>query len=190
MEGSPLRYDVWIEDALRMVIRNALKHAAREGLPGEHHFYITFRVDDIGVVLPPYLRAQHDEEMTIVLQHQFENLHVDADAFEVTLYFKGKAERLRIPLRAITTFSDPSVNFGLQLKMILADETTAPEDMATEDMADDVMSGEGADVEEFTPMRSGSDNDAGPVPDSDGADAAGEQAKTGEVIALDTFRKK
>ncbi|MAN80189.1 MAG: hypothetical protein CMM77_03435 [Rhodospirillaceae bacterium] len=169
MEDSPLRYDVWIEDALRTVIRNALAHAAREGLPGEHHFYITFRMEDPGVVVPPYLNAQHPEEMTIVIQHQFDNLHVDQDAFEVTLFFKGKGERLRIPFRAITAFSDPSVNFGLQLKMI----TTEHEDDG--ELEDDGVYAE----QEISLDASNSDRT---TDDGDG--------KMGEVIALDTFRKK
>jgi len=169
MEESPLRYDVWIEDALRTVIRNALAHAAREGLPGEHHFYITFRMEDPGVVVPPYLHAQHPEEMTIVIQHQFDNLHVDQDAFEITLFFKGKGERLRVPFRAITAFSDPSVNFGLQLKMITTDEDD-------EDLEDD-----GIYAEQEISLDA-SNSDATTEDDGDG--------KMGEVIALDTFRKK
>ena len=168
MEESPLRYDVWIEDALRTVIRNALAHAAREGLPGEHHFYITFRMEDPGVVVPPYLHAQHPEEMTIVIQHQFDNLHVDQDAFEVTLFFKGKGERLRVPFRAITAFSDPSVNFGLQLKMITTDEDD-------EELEDDGIYAE----QEISLDASNSD-----ATEDDG------DGKMGEVIALDTFRKK
>lgn len=165
MEENPLRYDVWIEDALRTVIRNALALVAREGLPGEHHFYVTFRMEDPGVVVPPYLHAQHPDEMTIVVQHQFDNLHVDQDAFEITLYFKGKAERLRVPFRAITAFSDPSVNFGLQLKMITAEGEEPVED--DEPYPESEISHDASN--------------------SDDADAA---EKMGEVIALDTFRKK
>jgi uncharacterized protein len=173
MNDGPLRYDVWIEDALRTVIRNALAHVAREGLPGEHHFYVTFRMEDPGVVVPPYLLAQHPEEMTIVIQHQFDNLHVDQDAFEITLYFKGKAERLRVPFRAITAFSDPSVNFGLQLKMISAEENEPVEFDENDDVATD-----------FTPGASNSDEaDPARTEESD-------NEKMGEVIALDTFRKK
>lgn len=163
MDDSPLRYDVWIEDALRAVIRNALSQVAREGLPGEHHFYITFRVEDPGVVVPPKLKAQHPDEMTIVIQHQFDNLHVDRDAFEITLYFKGKDERLRVPFRSITAFSDPSVNFGLQLKTIMAGDE--------EDSDDDTPE---------LPTDAGNDGEAEPEVDK----------KTGEVIALDAFRKK
>ncbi|MEK9671728.1 MAG: ClpXP protease specificity-enhancing factor SspB [Rhodospirillaceae bacterium] len=165
MEDSPLRYDVWIEDALRTVIRNALAHVAREGLPGEHHFYVTFRMEDPGVVVPPHLQAQHPDEMTIVIQHQFDNLHVDRDAFEITLYFKGKAERLRVPFRAVTAFSDPSVNFGLQLKMITSEETEPVED-------DQPFEPEGISL------------------DASNSDDKGDGEKTGEVIALDSFRKK
>ncbi len=168
MEESPLRYDVWIEDALRTVIRNALALVARDGLPGDHHFYVTFRMEDPGVVVPPYLHAQHPDEMTIVIQHQFDNLHVDQDAFEITLYFKGKAERLRVPFRAITAFSDPSVNFGLQLKMVTSEEDEPVED-------------DGHHPEQ-APSQDASNND-------DGGGAVDEE-KMGEVIALDTFRKK
>ena len=166
MDDSPLRYDVWIEEALRAVIRNALAHVAREGLPGDHHFYVTFRMADPGVVVPPYLHTQHPDEMTIVIQHQFDNLHVDQDALEITLYFKGKPERLRVPFRAVTAFSDPSVNFGLQLKMISTEEEEAA---AEDEAAEDDLSLDASNTDE-----------AGAEP----------PAKSGEVIALDTFRKK
>ncbi len=177
MEDGPLQYDVWIEDALRSVIRTALGHVAHEGLPGEHHFYITFRVDDPGAVVPPVLRERHPEEMTIVLQHQFDNLHVDQDAFEVTLYFGGKAERLRVPFRTVVAFSDPSVNFGLQLKVVQADDEEAMAEF--EDGAEaPPSSGVNEDNAAAAPSANG---------DSDGDDG---NVKTGEVIALDAFRKK
>ena len=118
MTMDPLRYDKWIEDALRGVIRRVLVQTAVEGLPGDHYFYITFRTKTDGVTLPGNLLAVHPDEMTIVLQHQFDDLVVDEDAFQVTLYFKGKGERLRVPLNAVTAFADPSVNFGLELKTI------------------------------------------------------------------------
>ena len=115
MDDEALRYDLWIEEALRQVIHRALELTAAEGLRGDHHFYITFRTGNPGVVVPPYLRAQHPDEMTIVLQHQFESLTVDSEMFSVVLRFNGKPEKLEIPLEAVTSFADPSVNFGLQL---------------------------------------------------------------------------
>ncbi|MEO5336073.1 MAG: ClpXP protease specificity-enhancing factor SspB [Magnetospirillum sp. WYHS-4] len=117
MTDSGIHYDQWIEEALRGVVRRALSVAVLEGLPGKHHFYVTFDTTAPGVSIAPHLKARYPEEMTIVLQHQFENLEVDDEALTVVLYFGGKAERLYIPLAAMTGFADPSVNFGLQLRM-------------------------------------------------------------------------
>ncbi len=162
MESEPLCYDVWIEEALRRVIERALKLAFEQGLPGDHHFYITFKTRSEGIEIPAYLRVEHPDEMTIVLQHQFENLEIDTEGFSVTLRFKGKPEKLVIPYSAITSFADPSVNFGLQLK-----SSSLEEDENLEDI-----------IDEYVQPRN---NDA---PDSN------EEPKTGEVITLDTFRKK
>jgi len=114
MAQDLFRYDKMVETALRGVARQALTIAARAGLPGDHHFYVTFRSSDPGVVLPPQLLAKFPEEMTIVLQHQFWGLEVGDEAFSVSLSFSGRVERLTIPLAAIISFADPSVKFGLQ----------------------------------------------------------------------------
>ena len=114
MAQDLFRYDKMVETALRGVVREALTIAARDGLPGDHHFYVSFRSSDPGVVLPPQLLAKYPEEMTIVLQHQFWDLEVGDEAFSVSLSFSGRVERLTIPLAAITGFADPSVKFGLQ----------------------------------------------------------------------------
>lgn len=106
-------YGRLVQEALRGVARGALRHAAREGLPGEHHFYVSFRTRAEGVVLPPRVSAQFPDEMTIVLQHQFWNLEVDEPSFSVTLRFGGQPERLTVPFAALTSFVDPSVEFGL-----------------------------------------------------------------------------
>ncbi len=117
-DNDPLRYDHWVEEALRAVIRRALAYTAEFGLPGDHHFYVTFRTDAPNVILPGYLRAQHPQDMTIVLQNQFWDLEVTGDGFSISLRFKGRLERLFIPFEAVTAFADPHVNFGLQLQMI------------------------------------------------------------------------
>jgi hypothetical protein len=109
-------YPKMVETALRGVVREALVRAAREGLPGDHHFYVTFRTRAPGAVVPKYLLAKYPEEMTIVLQHQFRGLEVADDAFSVSVSFQSRWERLTIPLTAVTTFADPSVNFGLQFE--------------------------------------------------------------------------
>ena len=113
---SLLPYDEWTEEALRHVMVRALRHAAANGLPGEHHFYITFRTDHPGTDIPARLRAQYREEMTIVLQHQFWDLTVDeaAGMFSVGLSFGGVASILRIPLAAVSAFADPHVRYGLR----------------------------------------------------------------------------
>src|SRR5688572_15925334 len=105
MTDESLRYDQMVESALRGVVRYALAEAAKRGLPGDHHFYITFRSRAPDVIIPPYLAAQFPDEMTIVLQHQYWDLGVDDTGFWVTLSFKGKNERLQIPFAAVTAFA-------------------------------------------------------------------------------------
>jgi len=171
MDNDPFRYDTWIEEALRGVIRRTLRYAAEDGLPGDHHFYITYRTDAEGVEMPGYLSAEHPDEMTIVLQHQFEDLVVNEDALWVTLRFNGKPERLRIPFDALVSFADPSVNFGLQIKV-----------------------GEGMDAEGGVDFGLGGADNRDDEGDASRRDAAAARPRasdgTGEVIALDTFRKK
>lgn len=119
---SLIPYERWTDDALREVVVRALELAAREGLPGEHHFYITFRTDHPGAKLPGHLKARYPQEMTIVLQHQFEALQVDraADLFTVRLYFGGVPATLVVPFPALTGFADPSVRYGLRFQPVLA----------------------------------------------------------------------
>ena len=113
-------YPKMVEHALRGVMREALARTAREGLPGDHHFYVTFRTHAPGVAIPSHLLGKFPDEMTIVLQHQFRALEVGDDAFSVNLSFQSRSERLRIPFAAVTTFADPSVNFGLQFEVPMA----------------------------------------------------------------------
>src|SRR5689334_15542809 len=116
MSKDLLRYDKMVEQALRGVVREALTRAAKNGLPGSHHFYVTFRTGHPGVSIPDYLVAKYPEEMTIVLEHQFWDLEVDGDLLRVTLSFQNRPERLVVPFGAITAFADPSVKFGLQFQ--------------------------------------------------------------------------
>jgi hypothetical protein len=109
-------YPKMVETALRGVMREALARTAREGLLGDHHFYVTFHTHAPGVGIPTYLLSKFPDEMTIVLQHQFRALEVGEDAFSVNLSFQSRSERLTIPFAAVTTFADPSVNFGLQFE--------------------------------------------------------------------------
>jgi uncharacterized protein len=111
-------YERWTDDALREVVARSLDLAGAQGLPGEHHFYITFRTDHPGTRVPGHLKAKYPQEMTVVLQHQFEALIVDRAAgfFSVRLYFGGVASTLVVPFAALTGFADPSVRYGLRFQ--------------------------------------------------------------------------
>jgi hypothetical protein len=117
---SLLPYDRWMEDALRQVVVRALNRVAAEGLPGQHHFYLTFRTDYPGVVVPARLKAKYPQEMTIVLQHKFDDLVVDeaGRSFGVSLYFGGVRSSLTVPLDAVSAFADPHVQFGLRFGVV------------------------------------------------------------------------
>ncbi len=115
---SLLPYDTWTEEALRHVVVRALAHVGAEGMPGEHHFYVSFRTDRPGVSLPARLLAQYPHEMTIVLQHQFWDLQVDEPGgwFTIGLSFGGIPSTLTVPFNAVTAFADPHVQFGLRFR--------------------------------------------------------------------------
>ena len=166
MSGDPLNYQALTEEALRGVVRQALTTVAQRGLPGQHHFYLTFRTAYPGVQIADALRERHPEEMTIVLQHQFWGLEVMERQFSVTLSFNGQHERLTVPFASVTAFVDPSVQFGLQFSVT---EPTAAPVAALPARAPAVVS----------PPPS-----AEPEPPSDGAGG-----EAGRVVALDAFRK-
>jgi hypothetical protein len=132
---SLLPYDEWMEDSLRGVVLRALNHAATEGLPGRHHFYITFRTDYPGVVLPARLLEKYPQEMTIVLQHQFRDLIADERTrlLGVTLSFGGVSSTLTIPLDAVSAFVDPSIQYGLRFRVKMPEQPPAPEPAAEPD---------------------------------------------------------
>lgn len=160
MSNETLRYDKMIDVALRGVVKQAVREVAEHGLSGDHHFYLTFRTDYPGVEIPAYLKAQYPDEITIVLQYQFYGLDVNDERIVVTLSFNNKHERLRIPVAAITTFADPSVNFALQFQ-------SSFDDAAAE----------------------GAEEEAAPAPAAP-KEEPDEPPKRGEVVALDAFRKK
>jgi uncharacterized protein len=116
---SLLPYEKWIEQALRQVVAQAIEHVAVQGLPGGHHFYITFRTDHPGVEIPQRVRAQYPKEMTIVLQHQFWDLgfNPEAQAIQVGLSFGGVPSKLIIPLDAVVEFADPHIRYGLRFQV-------------------------------------------------------------------------
>jgi hypothetical protein len=163
-----LQYDVMVESALRGVVRQALQQVAHSGLPGEHHFYITFRTEHSGVEMSPDLRAQYPGEMTIVLQYQFWDLDVGAESFSVTLSFNNRSEHLHVPFDAVVAFADPSVRFGLQFDAgESAEEADGTETGAAES--------DGQTAQDTTV--------------SEGASQAGDKEDGTNVVTLDRFRK-
>src|SRR5450755_77037 len=136
MPTDHIRYDLLVQEALRSVVRKVLGDAARNGLPGDHHFYISFKTHAPGVTIPAVMRQKYPDEMTIILQHEFWDLSVTGEGFEVSLSFSRKPERLAIPFAAITGFSDPSVpTFGFKFMVPDIAETIAPSPTANPDLA-------------------------------------------------------
>ncbi|MDR3534339.1 MAG: ClpXP protease specificity-enhancing factor SspB [Rhodopila sp.] len=126
---SLLPYEKWIEQALRHVVAQAIEHVAVQGLPGGHHFYITFRTDHPGIGIPQRVRAQYPKEMTIVLQHQFWDLGFDRESqtINVGLSFGGVPAKLTIPLDAVVEFADPHIRYGLRFQAPEAEAQAEPE---------------------------------------------------------------
>lgn len=137
MRDDILYYPTMIQRALREVPRQALEAVQQHGLPGAHHFYLSFRTDHPEVVIGEDLKQLYPEEMTIVLQHQFRNLEVDREGFSVTLNFGGRPRNLSIPFAALTVFSDPSVEFGLQFVSSEELEAAAFEEPAADEAVPD-----------------------------------------------------
>lgn len=173
MATDHIRYDVLARDALRGVLRHVLTDAAEHGLPGEHHFFITFLSTAEGVKLSPRLLAQYPKEMTIILQHQFWDLTVLEDRFEVGLSFGGVPERLVVPFSSIQNFFDPSVQFGLQFE----------DPDAMEDRADGSLPAVSAPSPAPTALTVREPAAEKPV-------EPGKPGEGAEVVRLDRFRKK
>ena len=128
-----MHYEAMAQEALRGVVKAALKRAAApEGLPGAHHFYITFKTSAPGVAIPPHLKERFPDEMTIVMQHKYWDLKVSEDYFEVGLSFSQVPAHLHIPFSAITAFVDPAVDFALQFH-VDAESGPEPHDRAEND---------------------------------------------------------
>jgi hypothetical protein len=211
MPVDNIRYDLLTQDALRGVIRTVLADAATKGLPGEHHFFITFDTRAEGVRMSTRLKASYPEEMTIVLQHQFWDLAVAEEDFEVGLAFNGIPERLHVPLKAVKAFLDPSVQFGLQFTVepeaggAHAEQAAAPpvpsadrKKPKPEPKLEQTKQGP-AKLEQAKPEQTKSSEHTKPEhkapQDASAAPAKGKKgdaapAPSGEVVRLDRFRKK
>jgi hypothetical protein len=168
MAEDLMRYDQLAQNALRGVVRDALRKVQKTGLPGEHHFYIAFNTRFPGVILSERIAARYPREMTVVLQHQFWNLVVTDELFEVELSFDNIPEKLVVPFNAVKGFLDPSVQFGLQFEVVQADgQKDGMQKPVVESNAPVEAEGERATAE----------------------DATSESGET-KVVSLDAFRKK
>ncbi len=186
--ADQIRYDLLTQQALRGVVRAVLTDAAKKGLPGEHHFYIAFDTKADGVRLSERLRSQYPEEMTIILQHQFWDLIVTEQGFEVGLSFGGIPEKLVIPFEAINGFFDPSVQFGLQFEEVTeGHDHIATPSLGQENSADKKRRRSAPRV----PAKAAADK-ASAKPPAAVAESKPEKAPSGggEVVRLDRFRKK
>jgi uncharacterized protein len=170
MPVDHIRYDILAQAALRGVLRTVLADVAKKGLPGDHHFKITFNTAAPGVTLSERMRGQYPEAMTIVLQHQFWDLIVTDDDFEVGLSFGGVPERIKVPFDAVTAFFDPAVQFGLQFETM---DAKAADDADTAVKKEEPASSKPASLPAPEPE---------PEPDHTSGGA--------EVVRLDRFRKK
>lgn len=129
-------YNEIVENSMRNIVRGVLKKVEKTGLEGEHHFVITFLTGFSGAEIPDYLRLRYPEEITIVIQHQFYGLVVGEDEFKIQLSFSGKYEKITIPYKSITSFSDPSVNFGLKFTQFVGEGSIDEEDEVKEKLED------------------------------------------------------
>jgi uncharacterized protein len=183
MATDLIRYDLLVQDALRSVVRKVLADTARAGLIGEHHFNIAFKTQAPGVVVPPAVKTRFPDEMSIILQHEFWNLVVTQDAFEVNLNFSRKPERLTVPFDSITAFADPSVPFGFKLEPRVSEPASSRVPAA-------------AGKREPPPPAPGKAGPAKTPPQSAAAKSAQRSEKPAEpvgeakVVSIDAFRKK
>src|SRR5262245_18073689 len=196
MAVDHIRYDILALEALRGVVHTVLKDTAKNGLPGEHHFYITFETRADGVRVPPRLLAQFPEVMTIVLQHQFWDLIVSDTGFEVGMSFGGIPERLVVTFAAIKEFVDPSVPFGVKFEPVgepaAADATAAGTPAAAAAPATDPDARPAAEPKQTrtTPAIAAVPQAANPADEASSDDEPHKPDGGGEVVRLDRFSKK
>jgi hypothetical protein len=191
MSTDHIRYDLLVRDALRGVVRRVVSDVAKNGLPGDHHFYISFDTRTPGVRISPRLREQYPEEMTIVLQHQFWDLSADDDILQVGLSFGGVPERLIVPFEALKGFFDPSVQFGLEFEPAAAAEAQS-EDADAAPTRPSVPAAGAPVPASAKPRRGKRESASAPDAPAERPDDGGPIKQDGgaEVVRLDRFRKK
>ena len=189
MAVDHIRYDILAQEALRGVVHTVLKDTAKNGLPGDHHFFITFETHAEGVRLPSRLLAQFPEVMTIVLQHQFWDLIVSDTGFEVGMSFGGIPERLAVTFASIKEFVDPSVPFGVKFESV-AEPPAAAEATAAPAAPPDARPAAEPKQTRTTPAIAAVPQEATPASETPSDDEPDKPDGGGEVVRLDRFRKK
>lgn len=191
-----IRYDVLTQEALRDVIRKVLQEVASSGLPGEHHFFITFRTDHPSVRLSARMRERYPEEMTIVIQHSFWDLKITDTYFEIDLSFDDILERLRVPFSSLKGFFDPHVKFGVQFDAEYLEAANGDVEVTLEDDDD---SGEVENLPQVAQSRDMTQSTKKPKSKSkkkkddnksDSEQGEQETSEGAEIVSLDQFRKK
>lgn len=208
MNGPTINYETLAREALRSVVKSVLNRVAKDGLPGDHHFYVSFHTTAPGVKISNRIRTQYPKEMTIVLQHQYWDLKVEDDYFEVRLSFSNIPELLVIPYSAIKVFFDPSVPYGLQFdqssrpeavedKSAFIDEhwhvNTEPDNIPISDITDISANEQNNKITDEALTREKSDQSNEPVLTTDQDNEQDETASdtdSAEVVSLDAFRNK
>ena len=204
MAEDLIRYDVLAQEAMRGVVKKVLTEVVRVGLPGEHHFYITFNTQAPGVRISSRLRERYPEEMTIVVQHQFWDMEVNSQSFEIGLAFSGVPERLLVPFGSIKSFVDPSVQFGLQFDLL--EDEHFNEELSNDDEASSSLStvapaalgvaaeelDEAVEAEEATEATLEATDDDASAKNDDAAKEgdSDDEPASADVVSLDAFRKK
>ncbi|MBN9044741.1 MAG: hypothetical protein J0H18_03625 [Rhizobiales bacterium] len=186
-----IRYDILAQEALRGVIRKVLAEVAKAGLPGNHHFFITFLTGAPGVRISPRLKEKYPEQMTIVLQHQFWDMNVTEQLFEVGLSFGDIPEKLVIPFSAIRGFYDPSVNFELEFD-VAAVQPASDNDESSNIAPIEVIPADTDKPEKpkAKPRKPAAGKPEAPAASGDKADDSGAAKPSADVVSLDSFRKK
>lgn len=177
MDDDFIDYGRLIDDAMHIIVKKALERVSKEGLPGKHHFFISFLTGYPGVELSAALKKKYPDEMTIVLQHQFEGMKVSDESFEVVLSFESVKEKIKVPFDALVAFADPSVKFGLQFRHMDEFDDVDIADMATLSILEELEDDYNDSLEEAPKEKPAKG-------------AKGKASKKGNVVDIDSFRKK
>ncbi|MBL4891381.1 MAG: hypothetical protein JKX91_06085 [Rhizobiaceae bacterium] len=187
-----IRYDILTQEALRGVIKRVLEEVMNCGLPGEHHFFITFDTNHPGVRLSKRMKERYPEDMTIVIQHTYWDLEVNEGSFKIDLSFDDIRERLKIPYDSVKGFFDPWVKFGLQFEAVHGDEETSPEHLPVKSSPRElsVVEPEKKPAKSAPKKKTRAKKKIKEAVKENASADADKKTEGAEVVSLDSFRKK